>query len=366
MVSEINSGATQSGKCLQIAGIQLIHSAVNGTPKSLHDTPFDSLPDKRKVWNQPPGSEEEGLGRLVLLTPEVVADAAKSCIKTGHRVSLNWDLRKLETANFSRAPTQHLIVPLFGGVAYDDVYIFNPQQSSQWDGLRHFSAPFPTPENPSQRFFYGGTTSAEISDRSNNRIGLQYWAKEGICGRGVLLDYVEYAKRHSIEYKAFSDHAIPLSVLLDIAKEQNLTFRRGDILFIRIGLINEWDAEMSTVEKVEYSQSSSPQHAGLEGTEEMLRWIWDTGFSAVAGDAMSFEVYPPKKVHARANGEDVAGLFLHEYLLAGWGLPIGELFDLDALSKRCQQESRWDFFIASSPLNMPGGVSTPPNCIAIF
>ncbi|KAG9239999.1 hypothetical protein BJ878DRAFT_431234 [Calycina marina] len=335
--------------------------------KPVHATTFDSLPDKRKVWNGAPGSNEEGLGRLILLTPDVIADAAKSCIKTGHRVSLNWDLTKLEIANFNRAPTQHLVVPLLGGVAYDDVYIFNPQQSSQWDGLRHFSAPFPTPENPAQRLFYNGVTSAEITDRSNTRIGLQYWAKEGICGRGVLLDYAEYAKRQSIVYNTLSDHSIPLSVLLAIAKEQNLTFRRGDILFVRIGFTKEWDTEMTSEAKFEYAKSTNPQHAGVEGTEEMLRWIWDEGFAAVAGDAVSFEVYPSKKSYSRGEGEvEVEGLFMHEFLLAGWGMPIGEMFDLEELSVRCRKENRWDFFVTSSPLNMPGGVSSPPNCLAIF
>ncbi|KAH8894431.1 hypothetical protein GQ53DRAFT_857785 [Thozetella sp. PMI_491] len=335
-------------------------------PLSIHSLSFDALPNPRQVWPASPNSREEGLGRLVLLTPEVVAAAAASCIKKGHRVSLNWDLTKLDIANFNRAPTQHHIISLLDGAAFDDVYIFNPQQSSQWDGLRHFSAPFPTPENPSRRLFYGGVTSADIADRKNTRIGLQGWAREGICGRGVLLDYVEYAKRNGIQYKALSDHAIPLRVLLEIAKEQNVTFQRGDILFVRMGLTKEWDTEMSPADKLAYSQSSSPQHAGVEGTEEMLRWIWDSGFAAVAGDAVSFEVYPPKKSYVGANGEDVKGLFMHEYLLAAWGMPVGELFDLEELSRRCAEEKRWEFFVASAPLNMPGGVSSPPNCLAIF
>lgn len=341
-------------------------STLDSTTKSTHETPFDSLPDKRRVWNQPAGSENEGLGRLVILTPDIVANAAKSCIKTGERVSLNWDLTKLEMAQFNRAPTQHLIIPLLGGIAYDDVYIFNPQQSSQWDGLRHFSSPFPTAENPNQRLFYGGVTATDISNRTNTRIGIHYWAKEGICGRGVLLDYVEYAQRHSIEYKAFSNHAVPLSVLQDIVKEQNVTFRRGDILFVRIGLTKEWDTEMRTEDKLAYAQNKNPEHAGIEGTEEMLRWIWDEGFAAVASDAISFEVYPAQKSYPRADGSEVEGLLMHEYLIAAWGMPVGELFDLEELSRKCCEQGRWDFFVASSPLNMPGGVSSPPNCLAIF
>lgn len=54
------------------------------------------------------------------------------------------------------------------------------EQSSQWDGLRHFSQ---TVEGQTERVFYGGATVEEINDRTNDRIGLQHWAKEGIAGR---------------------------------------------------------------------------------------------------------------------------------------------------------------------------------------
>ena len=336
----------------------------------LHSLSYDELPDRRRVWPGAPGSREEGLGRLALLTPNVVAAAASSSIRTGQRVSLNWDLTKLDIANFNRAPTQHHITSLLGGAGFDDVYIFNPQQSSQWDGLRHFSSPYPASETgPAQRLFYGGTTSAEICDRANTRIGIHHWAREGIAGRGVLLDYVEYARIHRpvLQYKALSDHAIPLSVLKEVARVQGVEFQRGDILFVRIGLTKEWDTQMGPADKLAYALSKTPQHAGVEGTEEMLRWIWDTGFAAVAGDAVSFEVYPPQKSYKRTAGEpDVPGLFLHEYLLPAWGIPVGELFDLEGLSQMCTEHNRWTFFLTSAPLNMPGGVSSPPNCLAIF
>lgn len=44
----------------------------------------------------------------------------------------------------------------------------------------------------------------------------------------------------------------------------------------------------------------------------------------------------------------------------------GELFDLEALARSCQELQRWSFFVASVPLNMPGGVSSPPNVMALF
>lgn len=342
--------------------------------RALHAVSFDLLPDYRRVWPKAKhGGYTEGLGRLVIVTDDMIATAARECIRTGRRTTLAWKMTQLNVANFNRQPAQHHIVSLLGGVAFDDVYVFNPQQSSQWDGLRHFSAPEPALDGveatgPESRLYYGGVSAAEITDRSSDRIGMQHWAQEGICGRAVLLDYASYAERHGISYSCFSDHSIPLHTLLNVAKEQNdLQFRRGDILFVRMGLVREWERTMGVTERTAYANSTAPQHAGVEGTVEMLRWIWDTGFAAVGGDAVSFELYPPRKEYER-NGQPqkVPGLFMHEVLLAGWGMPIGELFDLEELSSICKEQGRWGFFLSSAPLNMPGGVSSPPNCIAFF
>jgi hypothetical protein len=60
------------------------------------------------------------------------------------------------------------------------------------------------------------------------------------------------------------------------------------------------------------------------------------------------------------------GWSMHEVLLAGWGCPIGELFDLEKLSKHCAEEKRWSFFVTSEVVNVPGGVASPPNILAIF
>ncbi|ORY03941.1 hypothetical protein BCR34DRAFT_491956 [Clohesyomyces aquaticus] len=320
--------------------------------------PFDSLPDPKRVWLGRPGSHEEGLGRLSILTPDIVASSAASEIRTGRRVTLGWELTKLEVAGFNRQPCGHEIVPLLQGFAFDDVYTFNPQQSSQWDGLRHYSQPIPGTKgmDPKERVFYGGTTAAEIQDRRNTRIGLQHWAKEGIAGRGVLIDYASWAEKKGIEYSTFSTYEIKLLDIEKIAEECGINFRKGDVLFVRIGVTKEWDTNMTREDKNVYAASSNPQHAGVEASTAVLKWIWNSGFSAVAGDAISWEVYPPRD----------PSLFLHEYLLAGWGMPIGEMFDLEELSRLCKELNRWTFFVTSTPLNMPGGVSSPPNCMAIF
>ncbi len=326
---------------------------------AVYDTPFDELPNKKRVWVGSPGSREEGLAKLALLTPSVVAKAASSEIRTGKRVSLNWELPKLETAGFGRQPFEHKIIQCFNGLFYDDAYAFNPQQGSQWDGLRHFSQPVEGTEGkgPEQRVFYGGTTGVDIEDRSNTRIGIQHWAKEGIAGRGVLIDYASWAEKNGVKYSTLSNHEIKLSHILEIAKECKITFQKGDIVLIRTGFTNEWDNTLTAEDKKNYAENpASMQHAGVEATEDVLRWIWDEGFAAVAGDSVSWEVFPASK----------PDFILHEYLLAGWGMPIGEMFDLEGLAEICREEKRWTFFVTSTPFNMPGGVSSPPNCMALF
>lgn len=57
---------------------------------------------------------------------------------------------------------------------------------------------------------------------------------------------------------------------------------------------------------------------------------------------------------------------LHEVLLSGWGMPIGELFALEDLAEQCKKSGRFSFFVCSEVCNVPGGVASPPNILAIF
>lgn len=109
--------------------------------------------------------------------------------------------------------------------------------------------------------------------------------------------------------------------LVAVAHHQGVSFREGDILLVRSGYLRAYNA-LSKIEAE--ALTSRPIHAavGVESSEAMLRWIWDCGFAAVAGDAPSFEAWPCQTPEYS----------LHEWLLAGWGVPIGELFDLENLA----------------------------------
>lgn len=57
---------------------------------------------------------------------------------------------------------------------------------------------------------------------------------------------------------------------------------------------------------------------------------------------------------------------IHDNALDLWGTPLGELWDLEELADQCKKHGRWRFFVTSCPLNVAGGVASPPNALAIF
>jgi hypothetical protein len=57
--------------------------------------------------------------------------------------------------------------------------------------------------------------------------------------------------------------------------------------------------------------------------------------------------------------------FVHFALLPLLGLPIGEFFQLGALADACAKDRRYTSLMTSAPLNLPQGVASPPNALAI-
>jgi kynurenine formamidase len=155
------------------------------------------------------------------------------------------------------------------------------------------------------------------------------------------LDYAGWAEAKGHDVKCFETQSIPVSVLQDVATSQKTTFRPGDILFIRTGWTRAYE-RLSPAECQQLADYTAPPVIGVESSESMLRWIWDQSFAAVVGDMPSFEAYPCQN----------SDFFLHEWLLAGWGIPIGELFDLERLSQECRKRDRWTFFFSSVPLKV--------------
>lgn len=163
-------------------------------------------------------------------------------------------------------------------------------------------------------------------------------------GRGVLLDYAAWADAQGLEPAIFESTSIPASTLQQVATHQGTTFRPGDILFVRSGYMRAYD-RLTSGERQALADFKVPPAIGLESSEATLRWVWETGFVALVGDHPSVEAWPCQDER----------FWLHEWCLAGWGMPLGELFDLERLSVECARRKRWTFFFTSMPLKVSEG-----------
>ncbi|KAL6242211.1 hypothetical protein RBB50_010759 [Rhinocladiella similis] len=316
------------------------------------DLPLQKTHPPHSAWGV--WGEEDQLGCLNHLTPDVVLDAARE-IRTGRTVGLSWELNQMRIPPWYRIKLKHKLISLADCINDDELH-FNTQSGSQWDGFRHWSFP--------DGRFYNGTTQEEVRSGKSARLGIHEWAKKGIVGRGVLIDYYAYTKERGIEYDPWSFHKIPLSTIQLIAREKDVEFRPGDILFLRTGYIKRY--EDTSDEYLERTMKSpETRYPGMEGSVEGLEWLWNSRFAAVAGDGPGFEAWCGG---AGDVGDSAGDEFyrMHETLLSGFGMPIGELFDLEELAQLCGEHSRWTFFVTSQPLKVVGGVASPPNAIAIF
>jgi kynurenine formamidase len=287
-------------------------------------------------WGIWPGREV--LGCLNRITEERRQRAAR-LVQAGEVYPLDLDPELPDPPLFQRARMQREVTWL-GDVGHDEILSnYNTQSSTQWDGFRHIRS--------REHGFHGG-----IADEEH---GVHHWANHGIVTRGVLADVA----RHRPISPGESDVIAPEEVR-ECLDAQGVRVEHGDILLIRTGWI-AWYRSLDTDECAAVAASSN--FCGLRAGESTARFLWDLGLAAVASDSPALEAFPPGT--GKEETDHAEGSFLHFYLLPRLGLPIGELFDLDALADACAADGRYDFMFTSAPLRLTGGVASPPNALAI-
>ncbi|PVH69582.1 hypothetical protein DL98DRAFT_564391 [Cadophora sp. DSE1049] len=246
--------------------------------------------------------ERDNCGTLNLLAPGIAKEAQKE-IRSGTSVALNWGLENVHEPGFTREKAQHHFKDL------------KPLGFFAWDDLIHINTQsgsqwdgFRHWGHQETGLYYNGLKHEEIPDPKHICDNSQHhWTERGgIVGRAVLIDFASWAEKKGISYSATSRHEISIQDVEPIAKDQG-------------------------------------------------EWLWDHHFAAVAGDAIAFEAWPPKAPYR-----------LHDHFLAFWGTPIGELWNLEGLAEACKRENKYSFMLTSAPLNIQGGVASPPNAIAIL
>ncbi|SLM38618.1 Kynurenine formamidase [Lasallia pustulata] len=209
---------------------------------------------------------DDGLGTLNRLTDDLVLKAAKQEIQTGIRISLNWPLDAQSKPLFGRQGFHKTIYHRAPRIVNDDVWTFNTQSSSQWDGLRHFAY-------QKEQKFNNGVSMEDIHGEHKSDVnGIHAWAEKGIVGRGVLLGFDAWRHAKNIPYEPFRTGSITLKQLKAVAAAQGTDIKFGDVLLIRsapkgyvrtFGGLSEAEIEVNAREK-------PPLLSGEEQSEDVL------------------------------------------------------------------------------------------------
>jgi hypothetical protein len=313
---------------------------------------YDDLPRSpyggRSGWHQFGGDDCVGL--MNLQTPASVLEAA-GLVRRGAVFPLNAELDAVDPPiDEDRAMYRHRVIhqPEAGFPDLDDVLDnFFPQISSQWDSLAHVAF--------SPGVFYNGVTDDDILIRRRNTI--DHWARRGIVARGVLLDVERALTEDGRGYPPHSSTAFGPADLEAARRHAGVEFSPGCVLLLRTGFLGWYRAQPWRQRKRVAAELRVP---GVEHTEDMARYLWDNQVMAIASDNYAVEVWPPAW-----GGEDAPFGFLHRVLIGSLGMALGELWHLDDLADDCARDGVYEFCLTSAPLNVPGGIGSPPNALAL-
>ena len=317
------------------------------------------LPSSWGVWGE---TGTDRFGCLNMLTPERVVEAA-SLVRKGAVFALNWSMGLPDPPLFGRARFAHEVTGDERSIGHDDVLDrWNTQASSQWDGFRHIRNAAAQSEAAGTGH-YGGVPDAEH--------GIDHWARRGIAGRAVVCDIGRHRESQGRPLRHGEPDVITPGEIPECLAAQGTRVDEGDVLLLRTGWTAwyEWQTADARAALAQPGALAAPGLAPGEATAEML---WDLHVCAIGTDTPAVEVWPPGSPLAageaaalRADPARVHEVFVHTLLLPMLGLPLGELWDLDALATDCAQDGRYECLFVSAPLNLPGGVASPPNALAI-
>jgi len=293
--------------------------------------------------------DNDQVGTINLMTPERVKQAT-GFVRSGRVFALNFPINIPDPPIFTRGKHSHHIKQFNGFILDDYLDNFYPQASSQWDALCHVKHPV--------HGAYNGIPDGEITGYGGTKLGIDNLAKRGIAGRGILADVARYYDRQGKALNHGTNDVVPFEDLVATLDAQSTEVWPGDVLLVRVGWTKAY-MQMTSEEKAALAvDTKSP---GIEGSARTARWLCNNNIAAVASDSPGLEAIPPPS----ASDFTVAQDLLHFHMLSYFGMPIGEMWNLEELAEDCANDGHYEFFFTSAPLNIPGGVGSPPNAIAI-
>jgi len=310
---------------------------------------YDALPWDERGWRSGWGvfGADDQLGLVNLLTPERGVAAAR-LVRRGAAFPMDLPLGSFDPPlNPRREPPVQTVIrqPTVG---FDDVWDrVYPQAGSQWDSLAHVGIDRDT--------YYNGATGDQVAAGERNGIGR--WSAHGVVGRAVLLDVAAVMLERDANYSPTSRVAFGVEELEAARARAGVEYEPGDILLLRTGY-GGWYRSQDAATRA--ALPGNVVSAGLEPSEDVCRYLWNSHVAAIAADNFAVEVWPADfALEAQPFG------FLHQMLIGSFGMALGELWWLDDLAADCAADGVHVGMLVSTPWNAPTGISSPANAVVI-
>jgi len=300
-------------------------------------------PTRRRARSWGLFGEHDELGTLNLLTASMRGRAPR-LVRSGEVFALNWNVELPDPSPFRQPPVRHQIGA--GGVGRDDwLDRFYLQGSSQWDALRHIAHP--------RLGFYNGVSADRVDDPAGDALGIQGVARRGIVGRGVLLDVARHQEANGRPFRANECFQISAELLDEVARAEGTAIEPADLLLVRTG----WTGGTRRCRRRSGTRSIGRRRSpGSHPSSGRPNGSGTSGFAAVA--ATTSRSSACRSISARG-GACTSG---SSPASACRSASSGGSTDLAAA---CARDGRWTFQLVSAPLNVRGGVGSPPNALAV-
>jgi kynurenine formamidase len=277
--------------------------------------------------------DEDQLGTLNLITPEVTA-AAAATVCTARTVGCGRPLDTVSSADNPAPVAHHMTGTATEGMGAD-YFAIAPHgfATSHIDALCHIFH---------EGKLYNGYPAEAVTAHGATKLGI-HRLRAGIVTRGVLLDIPALRGVDALEP---GEPVFPED--LEAAEAQaGLTVRPGDALLVRTGRW-QWRRQHGPWDVGSLA-------AGLDAS--CLPWLRARDVATLGSDGVS-DVLP-----SRVDG---VGLPIHTVVIVAMGVHLLDNLDLDALAAACLEEARWEFLFTVAPLVLRRGTASPVNPIALF
>src|SRR5271163_4512075 len=306
---------------------------------------FDSLAEKLRNWGR--WGAEDQKGTLNHIDGGALMRAAKA-VTAGKRFSLGlpFDKNGPQDGSVRFNPIHYMkdigtrMNAVSGDAGYsDDVVILPLQSSTQWDALGHVYY---------DGLLYNGCKACDvISVHGASKNSIEHMATPGLMSRGVLLDIARLKGVDVLPPK----YAITVDDLNAACAKQGVKVESGDIVAVRTGYIRHFTIDNNRA-------AWGGEQAGL--SHLCAEWLHEKSAAAVCADNMAVEVLNYAEL-----GVSERPLPLHMLCLVDMGMPLGEIFNLEALAADCATDGRYSFLLSAPPLAITGGLGSPVNPLAL-